>query len=104
MKDPAIAAPSRSALNSAPPYPYQRCYCSQCGSALWVFSPEWPELPHPFASVIDTPLPVQPEHTHLMLGSKAPWVDVTLRKGDLQLDEYPEESIAEWHERHGVLR
>jgi len=82
----------------------ERHFCSQCGSALWVFSPEWPELIHPFASAIDTPLPVPPEHTHLMLGSKAPWVEVTLRKGDLQFDEYPEESIAQWHERHGVAR
>ena len=78
----------------------QRHFCSQCGSALWLFSPEWPALIHPFASAIDTPLPVPPEHTHLMLGSKAPWVEVTLRKGDLQFDEYPEESIAQWHERH----
>ena len=69
-----------------------------------MFSPEWPELIHPFASAIDTPLPVPPEHTHLMLGSKAPWVEVTLRKGDLQFDEYPEESIAQWHERNGVTR
>ncbi|NVH63681.1 hypothetical protein PS706_02649 [Pseudomonas fluorescens] len=82
----------------------ERHFCSQCGSALWLFSPEWPALIHPFASAIDTPLPVPPEHTHLMLGSKAPWVEVTLRQGDLQFDEYPEESIAQWHERNGVTR
>jgi len=80
----------------------ERHFCSQCGSALWLFSPEWPELIHPFASAIDTPLPVPPAHTHLMLGSKAPWVEVSVRKGDLQFDEYPEESIAQWHERHGL--
>jgi len=39
-----------------------------------------------------------------MLGSKAPWVEVSVRKGDLQFDEYPEESIAQWHERHGLSR
>jgi hypothetical protein len=39
-----------------------------------------------------------------MLGSKAPWVEVALRQGDLQFDEYPEESIAQWHERNGVTR
>jgi hypothetical protein len=54
----------------------ERHFCSQCGSGLWLFSPEWPELIHPFASAIDTPLPVPPQHTHLMLGSKAPWVEV----------------------------
>ncbi|MCF5142981.1 GFA family protein [Pseudomonas sp. PA-6-1D] len=82
----------------------ERHFCSQCGSALWLFSPEWPELIHPFASAIDTPLPVPPEHTHLMLGSKVPWVEVSVRKGDLQFDEYPEESIAQWHERLGLAR
>lgn len=39
-----------------------------------------------------------------MLGSKAPWVEVARRKGDLQFDEHPEESIAQWHERHGLTR
>ncbi len=82
----------------------ERHFCSQCASALWLFSPEWPELIHPFASAIDTPLPVPPEHTHLMLGSKTPWVEVSVRKGDLQFDEYPEESIAQWHERLGLTR
>ncbi|MFL1386209.1 GFA family protein [Pseudomonas tritici] len=82
----------------------ERHFCSRCGSALWLFSPEWPELIHPFASAIDTPLPVPPTHTHLMLGSKAPWVEVARRKGDLQFEEYPEESIAQWHERHGLTR
>lgn len=82
----------------------ERHFCSQCGSALWLFSPQWPELIHPFASAIDTPLPVPPEHTHLMLGSRTPWVEVSVRKGDLQFDEYPEESIAQWHERLGLTR
>ncbi len=44
--------------------PAERRFCSQCGSALWVWDPRWPELVHPFASVIDTPLPVAPEQVH----------------------------------------
>ncbi|MDQ0703554.1 hypothetical protein QF043_002346 [Pseudomonas sp. W3I7] len=39
-----------------------------------------------------------------MLGAKAPWVGVSVRKGDVQFDEYPEESIAQWHERLGLTR
>jgi hypothetical protein len=27
-----------------------------------------------------------------------------VRKGDLQFEEYPEESIAQWHERNGLSR
>jgi hypothetical protein len=37
--------------------PAERRFCSRCGSALWVWDPRWPELVHPFAGVIDTPLP-----------------------------------------------
>lgn len=82
----------------------ERHFCRLCGSALWLFSPEWPELIHPFASAIDTPLPVPPEHTHLLLDSKAPWVEVNERPGDQLFDDYPEESIAQWHERLGLSR
>ncbi len=81
----------------------ERHFCSRCGSGLWLFSPEWPELIHPFASAIDTPLPVPPEHTHLLLDSKAVWVEVQVKKGDQQFSGYPEESIAQWHERLGLV-
>jgi hypothetical protein len=68
-----------------------------------LFSPEWPELIHPFASAIDTKLPVPPAHTHIMLASRAPWVEVTARPGDVACEQYPDESIAQWHERHGLI-
>lgn len=80
----------------------QRSFCKKCGSALWVWDPNWPELIHPFASAIDTPLPVPPERTHLMLASKAPWVEVRSGPRDQKFDEYPKESIAEWHRRLGL--
>ncbi len=79
----------------------ERHFCQRCGSALWVYAPSWPELVHPFASAIDTPLPVPPQRTHLMLGSKADWVVVPDDPGDKHFDAYPDESIAAWHERHG---
>ena len=77
----------------------ERHFCKHCGTYLWLFSPEWPELIHPFASAIDTPLPVPPEITHMMLGSKASWVEVDQKPDDLLFDQYPEESIADWHAR-----
>lgn len=80
----------------------RRSFCRKCGSALWVWDPNWPELVHPFASAIDTPLPIPPERTHLMLGSKASWVEVHAGPRDQQFDEYPKESIAEWHKRLGL--
>ena len=78
----------------------ERSFCSVCGSGLWAWDSRWPELVHPFASAIDTELPVPPERTHLMLGSKASWVSVQPGSSDKQFDQYPDESIAEWHRRH----
>lgn len=82
--------------------PMERHFCKICGSHLWGWDPRWPHLVHPHAGAIDTPLPAPPEHTHLMLGSKPAWVPVHLSEGDQSFDEYPEESIAAWHERLGL--
>lgn len=49
-----------------------RYFCKHCGSALWLWDPNWPELVHPHASAIDSELPVPPEHTHLMLAYSRP--------------------------------
>ena len=86
------------------PSPAERRFCRVCGSALWVWDPRWPELVHPFASAIDTPLPVAAERVHLMVGSKAPWVEVMTGTEDQTYDAYPSESIAEWHRRRGLER
>jgi hypothetical protein len=80
----------------------RRHFCRSCGSALWVWDPQWPELVHPFASAVDTDLPVPPERTHLMVGSKAPWVELRTDPQDQVFDEYPDESIAQWHQRLGL--
>ena len=82
--------------------PLERRFCGSCGSPLWIWDPRWPELIHPFASSIDTPLPKPPERTHLMLGSKPDWVEVVAGPKDRSFPEYPEESIAEWHRRLGL--
>ncbi|MGM0562575.1 MAG: GFA family protein, partial [Pseudomonadota bacterium] len=60
----------------------ERHFCGTCASALWVYDPDWPELVHPFASAIDTDLPVPPERVHLLLDSKASWVDPDVGKHD----------------------
>ncbi len=82
----------------------ERVFCGRCGSGLWLFDPDWPELIHPFASAIDTELPVAPEHTHLLLDAKPDWVDVERGPRDQVFDGFPDESIAEWHERTGMTR
>jgi hypothetical protein len=94
LRDPEDARAHRS--------PAERHFCGECGSALWLVDSRWPELVHPFASAVDTPLPTPPERTHIMLEFKAPWVEVEAGPRDRRFDRYPEESIAEWHERLGL--
>jgi len=80
----------------------ERRFCNSCGTALWVFDPAWPELIHPFASAIDSDLPKAGEKTHLMLRFKADWVEPDIGPRDQRFDDYPEESIEEWHRKRGL--
>jgi hypothetical protein len=57
---------------------------------------------HPFASAIDTPLPEPPERVHILLDSKANWVEVPTGPHETHFDHYPELSIEDWHKSHGL--
>jgi len=81
----------------------ERNFCKFCGSFLWLFNSIWPELVHPYASAIDTPLPKPPERVRLMLNYAAPWCEILEDGNELHFPEYPEESLEEWHRRHGLL-
>ncbi|MBP7339349.1 GFA family protein [Niveispirillum sp.] len=81
----------------------ERRFCRHCGSALWVYDPAWPDYVHPFASAIDSKLPTPPENVHMMLGSKANWVNIDTASGDTCHDTYPEQSLEAWHRAHGML-
>lgn len=80
----------------------ERRFCRLCGSALWLYDPTWPDLIHPFASAIDSPLPAPPSRVHLMLKYKADWVEPDIGPDDAAFDLYPEKSIEEWHKDAGV--
>ena len=80
----------------------ERNFCRRCGTALWLYDPNWPDLVHPQASAIDTALPVPPDRVHMMLDFKAPWVEPDIREGDASFPGYPAESLADWHSRHGL--
>lgn len=80
----------------------RRHFCTRCGSALWLFDPEWPALVHPFASAVDSELPQPPSLVHLMLRYKAGWVRPQFGRGDARYEDYPELSIEEWHRRRGL--
>lgn len=80
----------------------ERNFCTRCGTHLWLFDPNWPDLVHPLASAIDTPLPVAPERTHLMLDFKPDWVPLNTGPRDQCFPRYPETSIADWHKARGL--
>jgi hypothetical protein len=84
--------------------PARRHFCGECGTPLWVWDPRWPEMLHPYAGAIDTPLPVPPERTHLMLDFKPAWVEPCIGARDRQHPRYPQESIEDWHARLGLFR
>jgi len=84
--------------------PAQRSFCSVCASVLWVWDPRWPELIHPFASAIDTELPMPPERTHSMLHAKPSWVVLRADQQDKTFADYSEEAIADWHQRLGLVQ
>jgi hypothetical protein len=81
----------------------ERRFCVKCGSALWLYDPRWPDLIHPHASAIDTPLPKPPEVVEAALDYCPDWVDVPKGKGHRAFGEWPAESLAEWHERHKLV-
>lgn len=56
--------------------PGERRFCRECGSAMWVWDPRWPEMFHPHASCIDTPLPKAPEKNHIFMEYAPDWVDI----------------------------
>ncbi len=80
-----------------------RHFCRRCGSALWVSDPRWPDLMHPFASAVGTPLPKAPEYANIMLDFAAPWADVPAGEGQADFVEYPEESIEAWHKSRSLF-
>lgn len=80
----------------------QRNFCTRCATALWLYDPQWPELVHPFASAIDSELPVPPSKVHLMLKFKASWVVPHIGRGDKSFQLYPEQSIEECHRQRGL--
>ena len=79
----------------------ERSFCELCGSALWAWDPDWPDLVHPHASAIDTDLPVPPFNWHMMLGSKASWAVPCIGRSDRKFDEFPDQSLADWHRENG---
>ena len=80
----------------------RRHFCMHCGSALWVANPAWPEMMHPFASAIDTPLPKPPEIRTMMTDYAPEWAALPEGPDVNHYESYADESIEDWHKRHGL--
>jgi len=77
-----------------------RYFCRRCGSALWVWDKRWAEWVYPFASAIDTKLPVPKERQLIFLASKANWSYLPEGK---RFRAYPKEAIIDWHRKRRLL-
>jgi hypothetical protein len=78
-----------------------RSFCGECGTHLWCHDKNWAHWVYPYASAIDTKLPTPPHCVHIMLKSKAAWVEPAVGVNDQQFDEYPDLGIEEWHKKNG---
>lgn len=90
-----------------------RNFCRECGTALWVWDPRWPDMFHPNASCIDTSLPSAPERNHIFVEHAPKWVpipeanevDKVYDFTGKTIDDIIEsiESLDEWHRSRGLL-
>lgn len=81
----------------------ERRFCRHCATALWLFDDAYAQSIYPFASAIDTKLPVPPERFHIMLDFKPSWVVLPEGPNEVRFDRYPPEGIEDWHRRHELL-
>jgi len=85
-----------------PPVELRLHNCRHCGGHLYIFSPSWSRWVYPAASAIDTELPIPAEFFHINLSQKPNWVPVPNGPGHMHFEAVPEESIEDWHRRHGI--
>ncbi|KAE9397797.1 hypothetical protein BT96DRAFT_995499 [Gymnopus androsaceus JB14] len=80
----------------------ERSFCSKCSSMLWNYSKKWPELIHPFASVIDSP-ELQPPESMVVVraDSKPDYVRLPEGKKDVYA-VYGTDSIEGWHKKNNL--
>lgn len=94
-----LREPGRRARRS----PAKRSFCDRCGSGLWLWDPRWPELIHPHATAIDTPLPKPPEVVEAALKYAPIWVEIPDNPRHIRCDTWPVESLKQWHIRKNLL-
>ena len=79
----------------------RRHFCKHCGTMMWNHNSRHGHWVYLFASSVDTPLPTPPEVRHTMTNYKASWVNIP--ENDPRYDQYPDESIEDWHKKRGLF-
>ncbi|KJF61282.1 uncharacterized protein CIMG_12539 [Coccidioides immitis RS] len=79
----------------------ERSFCSNCSTMLWLWDHHWPELIHPFASAIDTDLPVPDEMVCILEDSKPAWV--RWPEGKKTVYKAYGDSLEDWHKKKGLF-
>lgn len=79
----------------------ERWFCGACGTHLYLSDDRWPTGVWPYASAIDTPLPIPKRPISIMTRFKPAWAPAWLFTHGKNFERYPELSIADWHEREG---
>ncbi|KAJ7712355.1 Mss4-like protein [Mycena metata] len=79
----------------------ERSFCSKCATMLWVYDKTWPELVHPFAAAIDSPLQTPEKVVCLMTDSKPDYVRLPEGPKDV-FAKYPNASLEGWHKEHNL--
>lgn len=77
-------------------------FCPHCGTALFVEISGWPQWVYPFASAVDTPLPVPPHYLHIQVADRPEWVPNMGAPDDPTFSSNTDESIINWHRRLGL--
>jgi hypothetical protein len=79
----------------------ERNFCGKCGTMLWLYDETWPELLHPFAGCIDTPLPKPQKMVIVCNSSKPDYVPLPGCEKEVN-DVYGPHTLEEWHKVNGV--
>ncbi|KAJ7160332.1 Mss4-like protein, partial [Mycena filopes] len=80
----------------------ERNFCSKCSAMLWLYDKTWPELVHPFASAIDTPLQTPERMVCALVDSKPDYVRLPEGAKDVY-EGYPPDSLEGWHKKNKLF-
>ena len=87
--------------NTGERFSSERNFCGECSTMLWLWDSAYPELINPFASAVDTEMPIPPSMVCIFEVDKPKWA--RWPEGEKTVyQEYLEESLEDWHRKHGM--